>query len=68
MSNCRWSLTYVSQPAMGSRLREGTKHVFDCFLEIVPAREEVSQLLILERRKVYFYYFGKIEAMVAWVP
>jgi len=27
---------------MGSRLREGTKQVFDCFLEIVPAREEVS--------------------------
>jgi hypothetical protein len=30
---------------MGSRLREGTKQVFDCFLEIVPAREEVSLLV-----------------------
>jgi hypothetical protein len=36
---------------MGSRLREGTKQVFDCFLEIVPAREEVSLLVFFHREK-----------------
>jgi hypothetical protein len=36
---------------MGSRLREGTKQVFDCFLEIVPAREEVSLLVFFTREE-----------------
>jgi hypothetical protein len=36
---------------MGSRLREGTKQVFDCFLEIVPAREEVRLLVFFNREE-----------------